>query len=51
MFKLFQILCKKGTDNMENLLEAGNNDGFTPFMLSVQNMNYEIMEYLITGSF
>lgn len=48
LFKIYTLMAKSKGEPPQILIEATNLDNMTPFMLAVENMNNDIMEYLIT---
>ena len=42
---IFKIFSK--TDGFEEMLQTKNNDGTTPLFLSIQSLNYPLMQYLL----
>jgi hypothetical protein len=45
---IYQIFCKLSGEDFQNLVENANLYGMTPFLISVETMNIEIMQYLIS---
>jgi hypothetical protein len=45
---IYQIFCKLLCEDFQMLVENENQSGMTPFLISVETMNHEVMEYLIS---